>query len=129
MKRRRHLLLIRPLLCALVPALAGGCSSSTEPSGNPDGDLDVEFRVFRTTAWEMRLDGGPATTVVGNLSNGNPTLYRVANPGVGNSLDFVATSGADTLSTTCTVTSATGVSEPPQVVVQPAFATLDCVSW
>ena len=105
------------------------CSSSTAP-GDPAGDLDVEFRNFRAAAWVMGLEGGPTTTVVGNITDGNPTLFRVTSPGPGGSLSFFAASAGDTLRTTCTVTSATGVSEPPGVAVQPAaFDVLDCVSW
>ena len=119
------------LLLAAVPALlaASACQNSTGLQGDPNGDLDVELRNFRPAAWVMGLQGGAVTSVVGNTTDGNPTLFRVTSPGLGGSLDFFAASAGDTLTVTCTVTSATGVSEPPGVAVQAGFDVLECVSW
>lgn len=110
----------------LVAAITGaGCSSSTGPGGNSSGNLTVEARNYGTVPRSMGLQGGSLTAVAPNaIAN-----LQVTDPGMGNSLTFVAVAGSDTLSATCTVSSATGVSEPPQVVVQPAYNVLECVSW
>lgn len=127
MLRHRSALLIA-LLASSLPAFAA-CGNSTGPGGDPGGDLDVELRNFRAAAWVMGLVGGPESLIVGNGTDGNPTLYRVTSPGLGGSLDFFAASAGDTLTATCTVTSATGVSEPPGVAIQAGFDVLECVSW
>jgi hypothetical protein len=110
----------------LVAAITGaGCTSSTGPEENSSGDLTVEARNYGSTARSMGVQGENLTSVApGTIAN-----LRVTNPGMGKSLTFVAVAGSETLTATCTVTSATGVSEPPQVVVQPAYNVLECVSW
>ena len=119
----------RPFVIGAVLILAAACSDSTEPEDNPGSGLPVEFRNFSNQAYEMGLQGGTLVTVPGNPTTGSPTDYSVTNPGEGNSLNFVAQSGGVTLTATCTVTSATNVSETPMVVIQPAFNVLECVSW
>ena len=127
MRRSRSALLLAAAVASLP--LIAACGNATGPQGDPNGDLTVEFRNFRPAAWVMGLVGGSPTSVVGNVDDGNPPTYQVVSPGLGGSLDFFAASAGDTLTATCTVTSATGVSEPPGVVVQPGFDVLDCVSW
>jgi hypothetical protein len=120
---------VRYFLIATTLVLAAACSDSTEPEDGPGAGLPVELRNYSNQAYDMGLQGGTLVTVPGNPTTGSPTDYSVTNPGEGNSLSFVAQSGGTTLTATCTVTSATNVSEAPMVVVQPAFNVLDCVSW
>jgi hypothetical protein len=120
--------LIPSLLASLLLVGAAGCASSTDPGGDPDGDLNVEFRNFTGFSAAMGQSGKSTVTVAGNLSDGNPTLYAVVNPGIGNSLSFTATWNGSTLTATCTVSDITGVSVPPSVVIQP-LGFLDCSGW
>ena len=120
------------LFAALVTGLVlgvGACSDTTGPGGDAQGNFRVELRNYTTTARNMGLEGGSLVAVAGDVSTGTPELLEVTSPGEGGTLDFVAASATDTLRITCTVTSATNVSERPQVVVQPAFNVLECVSW
>ena len=108
---------------------AGACSDTTGPGGDGNGNFRVELRNYTTTPRDMGLAGGTLVAVAGDVSSGTPELIEVASPGEGGTLDFVAATATDTLRATCTVTTATNVSERPQVVVQPAFNVLECVSW
>jgi hypothetical protein len=119
---------IPALLTSLLLVGAVGCASSTDPGGDPDGDLNVEFRNFTGHIAAMGQSGKPTVVVTGNLSDGNPTLYAVVNPGIGNSLSFTATWNGSTLTATCTVSDITGISVPPSVVIQ-QLGFLDCSGW
>ncbi len=106
------------------------CPSSTDPAGDPEGDLEVEFLNFTGTDASMSQVGKPTVVVAGNGMTGNPTVYKVKNPGVGKTLDFTAEWSGKTLTATCTVTDITGISVRPSVVIQPPpLAFLDCSSW
>lgn len=129
---RRAVLKSAALALTLAFTLAGAaCNNSGGPGtdNTPGADLLVVLRNFTSTSRDMGLATGPLISVTGDVSNGTPRNYTVTNPGVGGSLDFIAVAGADTLSVTCPVTNATNVSESPEVVIQPAFNVLDCVSW
>lgn len=115
-------------LNVLVAAVAlGACGEST----GPDNQLDVEFRNFTATIATMGETGESTVSVVGDAIDGNPTIYQVVNPGLGNDVSFSATWSGQSQSVSCTVSDITGVSVPPGVVIQP-FGTpgfLDCVGW
>ena len=64
----------------------------------------------------MGETGKSTITVVGNGTDGNPSIYRVVNPGLGNSLSFTAEWSGQSQTVSCTVTDITGVSVPPGVV-------------
>jgi hypothetical protein len=120
------------LLSVILAAALAACSSSTAPSGgDPEGDLDVEFRNFTATSAVMGETGKSTITVVGNGSDGNPTIYRVVSPGLGGSLSFTAEWSGQSQTVSCTVTDVTGVSVPPSVVIQPFGSPgfLDCSGW
>jgi hypothetical protein len=119
------------LLTAVIGLCTSACPTSTQPGGNPQGDLDVELLNFTSVGASMGLVGGSSVVVPGNPSTGNPTIYRVTNPGLGNSLDFTATWSGQTQTATCTVTDVTGVSVPPGVVILPSGSPgfLGCSGW
>lgn len=122
----------RVLSVMLAAAMFAACDSSTGPAGgDPQGDLDVEFRNFTTTSAIMGETGKSTITVVGNGIDGNPSIYRVVNPGLGNSLSFTAEWSGQAQTVFCTVTEITGVSVPPAVVIQPfgSPGLLDCSDW
>ena len=115
-------------IVALVSAAA--CGNSTGPGGDPNGNLDVEFRNFTATTATMGETGKSTVTFVGNGVDGNPQIYKVVNPGIGNSLSFTASWGSQNEVISCTVTDITGISVPPTVVIQPiGVGYLDCSGW
>ena len=116
------------LLSLPLLLLAAGCGSNPFSGGDPNGNLDVEFRNFSTQVASMALAGETPIDVPGNLTDGTPRIYRVVNPGSGSSLAFTADWNGTMLSVTCTVTDATAVSVPPSVVIQP-IGVLDCTDW
>jgi len=121
---------IRSAATVLALFSLAACGNSTGPSGDPNGNLDVEFRNFTATTATMGQTGKTTVTFLGNGSAGNPQIYKVVNPGIGNSLSFSATWGAESDTVVCTVTDITGISVPPTVVIQPiGVGYLDCSGW
>jgi hypothetical protein len=121
---------IRSAAALLLFFTIAACGNSTGPGGDPNGNLDVEFRNFTATIATMGETGKSTVDVVGNGSDGNPTIYKVVNPGIGKTLSFTASWGSQNESVTCTVTDITGISVPPTVVIQPiGVGYLDCSGW
>jgi hypothetical protein len=116
-----------PALLMAVALVGAKCSSATD-AGDPEGNLDVEFLNFTSLPATMGRTGGPTVVVAGNPTSGNSTIYKVVNPGIGNSIQFSATWNSTTMSVLCTVTDITGISVPPGVVIQPQ-GFLDCSGW
>jgi len=119
---------LRALVSSLLFVGAVGCSSTTGPAGDPAGDLDVELRNFTGFVASMGETGKSTVVVAGSGTDGNPTLYAVVNPGLGNTVSFSATWNGSTLTATCTVSDITGISVPPGVFIQP-LGFLDCSGW